>query len=181
MMSRHDTALIVIDVQQKLLALIPEHKRIVWNIRRLLDGAQILGVPVLGSEQYPEKLGSTDPSLLDGVDFISKKISFSCCGEAGFFEHLQQLSVHKILAVGIETHVCVMQTVFDLLTAGYDMYVAVDATAARFEIDSQTALRRLESSGVTLTTTEAALFEWCQVAGTAEFKQLSSIVKRTMP
>jgi nicotinamidase-related amidase len=179
LMSRHDTALVVVDVQEKLLNLIPDGPRVVWNIRRLLDGAEVLGVPVVGSEQYPEKLGPTHPMLSQRIPFLTAKLSFSSCGDPCFVDKLKELPVHRVLVVGIETHVCVMQTVFDLLTAGYELYVAVDATAARFEIDARTALGRMQSCGVTLTTTETTLFEWCRVAGTAEFKEISQIVKRS--
>jgi nicotinamidase-related amidase len=180
-MSRHDSVLIVVDVQGKLLPAIPHRERLIWNIRRLLDGAQVLGVPVLASEQYPEKLGPTDSALADSLPLVVSKLAFSCCGEQAFGDRLRELPVRKTLVVGIETHVCIMQTVFDLLTDGYEVFVAADATASRFEIDSRVALERMQSSGVTLTTTEAALFEWCQVAGTAEFKEISQIIRRTMP
>ena len=85
--------------------------------------------------------------------------------------------IGKILLAGIEAHVCVQQTALDLLADGYRVYLAVDAIGARHEIDYAIALRRLESSGATLTTTEAALFEWCEAAGTPEFKQISALVR----
>jgi nicotinamidase-related amidase len=90
---------------------------------------------------------------------------------------LEQRRVHKVLVCGIEAHVCVQQTVLDLLAGGYRVYVAVDAVGSRFEVDCRTALTRMDSAGATLTTTEAALFEWCQVAGTPEFKQISQLVR----
>ena len=89
--------------------------------------------------------------------------------------------VWKILLCGIEAHVCVQQTAFDLLADGYRIYLAVDAIGARFDTDREIALRRMESAGATLTTTESALFEWCEVAGTPEFKQISSLVCEAPP
>jgi nicotinamidase-related amidase len=89
--------------------------------------------------------------------------------------------VYKILVCGIEAHVCVQQSVLDLLTDGYRVYVAADAVGSRFACDREIALRRMESAGATLTTTEAALFEWCDVAGTPEFKQISTLVRETAP
>jgi nicotinamidase-related amidase len=86
-----------------------------------------------------------------------------------------------MLVCGIETHVCVQQTVFDLLAAGLRVYVAADAVAARGAIDHDIALRRMDAGGATLTTTETALFEWCQTAGTPEFKEISKLVRETGP
>jgi nicotinamidase-related amidase len=86
-----------------------------------------------------------------------------------------------VLVCGIETHVCIAQTAFDLTADGWLVYVAVDAVAARYAIDHETALRRMESTGIVLTTTEAAMFEWCRIAGTAEFKQISALAKEASP
>lgn len=181
MMSRDDSALLVVDVQGKLITMVPEHRRIIWNIRRLIDGAKALGLPVIATEQYPQGLGPTTPELASLLGPIPAKLTFSCgeCGE--LFEQLDQRGVHKLLVVGIETHVCVAQTVFDVLATGWRVYLAIDAIGARHAIDHETALRRMDSAGATLTTTEAALFEWCQVAGTPEFKQISQLVREQMP
>lgn len=181
LMSRKDTALVVVDVQEKLISLVPGFHRIVWNVGRLIDGAKILGVPVLGTEQYPKGLGSTVEALSARIGSLPEKLSFSCCGCEEFLENLSALKVTKVLLCGIESHVCIQQTGFDLLSAGYRVYLAVDALGARFTVDHETALRRMDSAGATLTSTEAALFEWCQVAGTAEFKQLSSLVRQPPP
>lgn len=180
-MSRGDTGLLVVDVQEKLMPLIPRQAAIVWNIRRLIDGALLLGVPVAATEQYPRGLGPTVPSLAGLLGQIPEKLHFSCgaCGQ--MFDDFGNRGVRKILVAGIEAHVCVQQTVFDLLAAGFRVYLAIDAIGARHDIDCQTALRRMETSGATLTTTESALFEWCEVAGTPEFKQISQLVRETPP
>jgi nicotinamidase-related amidase len=181
LMSRGDTALVVIDVQEKLIPLVPGFERIVWNIGRLIDGCKLLGVPVLGTEQYPKGLGGTVKELVERTGPLASKLNFSCCGCEEFWEQLAKLDVPKVLLCGIEAHVCVQQTAIDLLSAGYRVFLAVDAIGARFEIDYQTALRRMDSSGATLTTTEAALFELCEVSGSPEFKQLSALVKQNFP
>ncbi len=180
-MNRGDTALLVVDVQGKLVQLIPGNEQLVWNIGRLIDGAKILGLPVLATEQYPKGLGPTSPALGEKLGNIPAKMAFSCgeCGE--LFEELGQKGIHRILICGIEAHVCVQQTVHDLLAAGFRVYLAVDAIGARGRIDYETALRRMDSAGATLTTVEAALFEWCDVAGTPEFKQISNLVKQPPP
>ena len=181
LLNRDDSALLVVDVQAKLLPLIPGQQRLVWNIRRLIDGAKILGVPVAATEQYPQGLGGTAPELAQRLGAIPSKTAFSCgeCGE--IFTEWRDKGIWKILVCGIETHVCVGQTVHDLLGEGFRVYVAADAVAARGQFDHDIALRRMDSSGATLTTTEAALFEWCGAAGSPEFKQISQLVKESPP
>jgi nicotinamidase-related amidase len=181
LMSRHDSALLVVDVQVRLLDAMAPPPSLVWNIRRLILAAGILDVPVQATLQYPKGLGPTTPELAELLPESPEKLMFSCreCGE--IFEQLRQRGIFKILVVGIEAHVCVQQTVLDLLSEGFQVYVAVDAVASRYALDAEVALRRMESSGATLTTTEAAMFEWCEVAGTAEFKQVSALVREKPP
>jgi len=177
LMSRDDTALLVVDMQERLLPFIRQGAQVIWNVRRLIDGARILGLEVAATEQYPKGLGPTAAVLAERLGEIPAKLAFSCgeCGE--IFRRLAERGRPKVLVAGVETHVCVQQTVLDLLADGFRVYVAVDAVGSRFEIDYQTALRRMESAGATLTTTEAALFEWCEAAGTPEFKQISQLVR----
>lgn len=180
MMAADDTALVVVDVQQKLIPLVRGSARIMWNIERLLAGAEILGVSRIATEQYPKGLGSTIESLANCVDETHEKIAFSAAGCAPFALFTEQ-GVRRVLLVGIETHVCVQQTALDLLAAGFRVYVAVDAVGARYDVDHDIALRRMEISGAVLTTAEAALFEWCEIAGTPRFKQISQLVRQPPP
>jgi nicotinamidase-related amidase len=177
-----DTALLVIDVQERLMAVEPEGARIAWNARRLLDAAQIFGVRTFATEQYPAKLGPTIPQLAERITTdIPDKMTFSCGSCSAIFADWQAAGIHRVLVCGIETHVCVQQTVLDLLAAGYQVLVAADAVGARHTIDHKTALRRMEASGALLTTTEAALFEWCGIAGTEQFRQIIALAKETLP
>ena len=181
-MRADDTALLVVDMQTRLLAVIPEGKRIEWNCRRLVDGAQILSVQMAVTEQNPEKLGATAAALSAGLtEAPHAKMAFSCvaCGE--LFPQWQAAGIERVLLCGIETHVCVQQTAFDLLAAGYRVYIAADAVGTRGAIDHEMALRRMESSGATITTTEAALFEWCERAGTDAFRKISALAKESAP
>lgn len=181
LMNPEETALLVVDAQEKLLAVVPGAERVVWNIRRLLDAAAVLGVPSAATEQYPEKLGPTAAVLAERLGSTESKLAFSgaCCGT--FPTDWKDAGVYRVLVCGIETHVCVGQTALDLSASGFGVYVAVDAVAARQAVDHDTALRRMESAGIILTTTEAAMFEWCRVAGTAEFKQISELAKELPP
>jgi nicotinamidase-related amidase len=178
-MSRDDTALLVVDVQEKLLPAISGGDRVVWNTRRLVDGAKLLGMPTVATEQYPRGLGSTVPILAERLEEIPAKLLFSCCECGQLFTRLREAGRLKILVTGIEAHVCVQQTVLDLLAAGFAVYLAADAVGSRFTLDYESALHRMDSAGATITTTEAALFEWCEVAGTSEFKQISALVRET--
>lgn len=181
LMNAEDSALLVVDAQLKLLELIPQRARIVWNIRRLLDAATALGVPIAATEQYPEKLSPTVPELKERIGDAPNKLCFSAgvCGE--IFERWRADNRHRVLLAGIETHVCMMQTALDLAAAGFEPYVAVDATGSRYSIDYETALKRMESAGIVLTTTEAAMFEWCKTSDRAEFKKISALAKESAP
>jgi nicotinamidase-related amidase len=181
LMTRDDTALLVVDVQEKLIPLITNHKRLVWNIRRLLDAAQILGVCCAATEQYPQGLGTTTPLLAQRLQGIPSKLTFSCRSCPEIFSGFRDHGISKILVAGIEAHVCVQQTVLDLLAEGFRIYLAVDAIGSRSDVDYQIALRRLDSAGATLTTTEAAIFEWCDAAGSAEFKEISKLIREESP
>jgi len=177
LMSAGDTALLIVDVQEKLLPAIAGGRRVAFNVRRLIDGAGILGLTVAASEQSPQGLGPTIGELARRLGSIPSRETFSCGGCGEVFEELEGRGVQKILVCGIEAHVCVQQTVLDLLAHGWRVYVAVDAIGSRFEIDYRTALNRMDSSGAVLTTTEAALFEWCETAGRPEFQEISRLVR----
>ena len=181
LMSAADTVLLVVDVQEKLMPLIADAKRILWNLRRLLDGAEATGLKTLATEQYPQGLGPTVGELGARLGTIPSKATFSCGGCEPFAERLVESGASKVLVSGIEAHVCVQQTVLDLLAGGYRVYVPVDAVGSRYAIDYQTGLRRMESAGATLTTTESALFEWCQQSGTPTFKKISALVREKPP
>lgn len=182
MMCTDDTGLLLVDVQEKLIGLLPGHERIVWNCGRLLDGASILNVATAATEQYPKGLGKTVEPLASKLkQAVPDKVAFSCGACGGIFADWQSRGIHRVLLCGIEAHVCIQQTALDLLANGFRVYLAVDAIGARHQIDYETALRRLEASGAILTTTEAALFEWCERAGSPEFKQISQMVKEPGP
>ena len=182
LMSVGETALLIVDVQERLLPAIAGYARVVFNARRLIDGAGMLGIPVVATEQYPKGLGPTVPVLAERLaNEIPSKLKFSCTGCPDIFRRLREDGIHKILVAGIEAHVCVQQSVLDLLSDGWRVYAAVDAIGSRYAIDYEIALRRMDSSGAVLTTTEAALFEWCEAAGTSQFKEISRLVRETPP
>lgn len=180
-MSPEDTALLVVDVQEKLMPLIAGGETIVWNIRRLIDAAGLLSLPVFASEQYPQGLGGTVSPLKELLSDIPEKTAFSCGGCSELMTSLADSGRSKVLVVGIESHVCIQQTVFDLLAEGYGVYVGADAVSARGESDHHIALRRMESAGASITTTESAIFEWCVDAKHPQFKAISQLIQEEPP
>jgi isochorismate hydrolase len=182
LLSAAESLLLIIDVQDKFLSLLPDRAQLLANVKRLVLAARILDVPRRATEQYPEKMGPTTDSLLELLDpdvDAPAKLSFSCGGCETAVAQLRAVDRRQIVVAGLETHVCVAQTVFDLIAAGFDVYPVADAVGARHTIDHDVALRRMESSGATLVTTEAVLFEWCQQAGTPQFKQVSQLLRRS--
>ncbi|MFN3392953.1 MAG: hydrolase [Candidatus Thermochlorobacter sp.] len=179
MLQPDDTALIIIDVQGKLATLMHEKERLFQNLTRLIRGAQILKIPIVLTEQYPQGLGETVPeikALMPDVQPITK-MSFSCCGEEAFLDAIEELDREQLLVAGIESHVCVYQTVADLLDAGYSVEVVADAVSSRTAENYKLGLSRMDDMGAWLTSTEMALFELLRVAGTPTFKEISKLVK----
>lgn len=181
LMHRDETALLVVDLQERLVAVQPDRVRIVWNTRRLLDAAADLGVVAHATEQVPDKLGSTVEPLLERLAAPVAKEAFSAaaCGE--LLDVWRDKNVRHVVIAGIETHVCVAQTAMDLVAEGFEPHVVVDAVGSRYPHDHEIALRRLDASGVNLTTTEAVMFEWCETAADGAFRAISSLAKETPP
>lgn len=179
-MSARDTALLVIDVQEKLMAKIPQASELVRNVAFLIDGARLLDLPVLATEQYPKGLGPTVPELLPRLPERPEKVAFSCCAIPAVVEKLRIAGRPKVLLAGIETHVCVQQTALDLLALDFRVYIPVDAVTSRYKVDHKYALKRLEKAGCILTTSESAVFEWTGGADHPKFKSVSALVQDRM-
>ena len=179
LLNRGRTCLLVVDVQERLLPVIHENETVVRNIERLIRGAEILGVPVIVSEQYPKGLGPTVEPLLKLVKGASaaEKITFSCLRDPGLAERIRRTGRDTLLVCGIESHVCVLQTALDALKEGYKVQVAADAVSSRSPVNKQIALERLAGAGAVITCTESALFELLEKAGSEEFRQISRLVK----
>ncbi len=175
--SRDDSRLLIVDVQERLLPHILHGERVVENCRKLLEGSKILGVPAFATEQYPKGLGRTVPALAGHFASMPEKLRFSSAECLGWPMAAQAGDGrHRVVVAGIETHVCVQQTALDLIAQGYRVIVPADAVGSRSELDWKFALDRLTISGAVVTTTESILFEWCEVAGTDEFKAISRLV-----
>lgn len=176
-MNPDNTALVVIDVQ-KAFSGYDCFERVADGTRKLVAGAQILGLPVVVTEQYPQGLGETVPEvgLPEGAEPIAKT-AFSAMQADGFREQLGD--PEHVLICGIETHVCVAQTVRDLIWETDDdpeVHVVVDAVGSRHQLDHDIGVKRMDDEGASLTTVEAALLELCGRAGTPEFKEVQGLI-----
>jgi nicotinamidase-related amidase len=177
LLSAANSRLLIVDVQDKLLPTIPTAARLVHNCRRLLDGAKILSVPVFGTEQYPQGLGPTTAELATRMGTRLDKVVFSCAPVLAWGQAADVTDDREqVVVAGMEAHVCVLQTVLDLIAGGFRVYVPADAVASRGELDAKIALERMVASGATLTTVESVLFEWCEKAGTPQFKQIQKLI-----
>jgi nicotinamidase-related amidase len=179
LLKREKTALLIIDIQERILPVMMNPGMVTENCIKLIKGFKILGSPVFYTEQYPKGLGPTAAVLLDELTGINavQKMSFSCSGAEDLFDQLKLKNIEQVVITGIESHVCVQQTVLDLLENGFQVNICADAVSSRKEIDYKTALERMSSHGAEVTTTESVLFELLNVCGTDEFKQISKIVK----
>ena len=179
MLKLEDTVLVVIDVQGKLAHLMHEKEELFKNVRVIIQGAQILEVPILLTEQYPQGLGPTIPEIAEllGETEPIEKTAFSCCGEKTFNEAFANLGRRQALLVGIETHVCVWQTVYDLLESEYEVHVAADAVSSRNPVNKDIGLQRMRGAGAKITCVESALFELMRVAEGPQFKAVSKLLK----
>ena len=179
-LEKDKTALLVIDVQEKLCNAM-DHKvlgKLTANAGILLEAARELSMPVIATEQYVKGLGETLPVLKEKLsDAALEKMSFSCCGDASFVERLKSLQRPQVLIVGMETHVCVLQTVLELLAEGFVVHLVKDAVMSRRKENWQVGLDMAAAAGAVVTSTEAALFQLLRVAGTEQFKKLSKLVR----
>jgi len=174
---------VVIDVQERLLPAIQNQQQVVFNVRRLLEGARVFDVPVVVSEQYPQGLGGTVKELTPYIPIdtpvLSKK-SFSIYDNESIRTEIDSHNRSQIILCGIEAHVCVLQSAFDLCRTGHEVYIVADAVGSRSLHDQQMALRRCETSGMALTTAESLLFEWCRTAEHPQFKEISRLAKERL-
>lgn len=176
---KDQSAGLVIDIQEKLYPHIYEHEALARNTMILINGLKILNVPVLLTQQYTKGLGETIQTIRDGLGKfeVIEKTAFSCCDEPGFMLQLSQLGKRYVILAGIEAHVCVLQTVMDLIENSYLPVVVEDCISSRKINDKHIAVERMRKEGAFITTYESILFELCRYSATEQFKQISKLVK----
>ena len=177
----HKAALVVVDIQEKLLPPIFNKADLVRNSQLLIRAAQILGVPVLATTQYARGLGGVVPEIasLLGASAIADKVEFSCFGSGAFCSSLKSLPAGRntLLLCGMEAHICVMQTALGALNDGYLVHVAADAVGSRTESNWRIGLDRMRAAGAVISSTEMAVYELMRASGTAAFKELLPYLK----
>lgn len=176
----NESLLILVDAQEKLMPYIHEYEKLIEHCGWLLKAAAFMDVPVMAAEQYPQGLGHTIPelaALLPAQTPVISKNSFSCLSEKKCIDYLKQEPKEQIILMGIEAHVCVLQTALEMLDAGHEVYVVADAVSSRYENDYRHALDRMNGEGVILVTREMVVFEWLRgTVGTDRFRDAQRLL-----
>lgn len=177
-LNKEDAIVLVIDIQEKLMPAMLDKEEFVNKSKILISGAKVLELPVFVTEQYPKGLGKTidEISSLTEDDAVFEKMSYTCC-TSEVMDYLEKSKRKQVIITGVETHVCVYQTVRDLLHHGYSVFVASDAVSSRTLENKQNALALMKDMGAIISNTETLLFDMLKVAGTPEFKAVSKLVK----
>jgi len=178
-LDRERSGLLVVDVQERLWAVMRQPRRLAERIAVAVRGCRLLGVPIFLTEQYPKGLGPTINPVKDSLGEVKPlvKMTFSCCGLTELPGLMKEKGIEQVILAGIEAHVCVLQTALDLVAGGFQVHLLTDAVSSRHPIDEETALRRLSREGVVLSTVETALFELLTTAEAPEFKEISNLIK----
>jgi nicotinamidase-related amidase len=177
LLNRENAALLVIDVQERINAVMSDQGHLP-RLEVLIEACREIGVPVIGSEQYPQGLGPTVDSLAKLLgDDLPGKLTFSCARDDGLREAVTECGREQIVVTGIETHVCVLQTALDLIGGGFEVHVPHDAVNSRRPSDKEWALHRMAAAGATITSTESALFEILERCDTTDFKTVAKLIK----
>ena len=176
-----NSCLLLIDIQEKLSAAIPDKviNRLRSNVDILLTAANRLDIPVMATAQYPKGLGPIESFIRDGLKdnaFTYEKTCFSCLGADGLARDLERSGRNQVIVAGIEAHICVLQTAFELQQAGLEVFVVNDAIASRKLSSYDTALTRMAQGEIHIVTTESVLFEWLKDASHAHFRELSRLI-----
>jgi nicotinamidase-related amidase len=175
LLNKNDSILLLIDVQEKLTPFVLNEERLINRCEWLLRLASKIKIPVLASEQYPKGLGTTIEPLKKyfTAQNCIEKVHFSCMQESNYVHRLSELKRNQLILFGIEAHVCILQTALEMKTAGFDVFVVVDAVSSRSEFDLKYGLKRMKQDGIHLITTEMVFFEWLRHSAVPDFKALS--------
>jgi len=179
MINRADTVLVIIDIQGNLAQAMFDKENLFANTIKLIKGFKVLNLPIIVTEQTPQKLGQTIPQIaaqLAGIKPIAKE-TFSCWADIHFREKLESLNRRHVVLLGIESHVCVYQTAADLISNDYNVHLVVDAVSSRTKENREIGLTAMKSTGAHLTSTEMVLFELLRTAADPKARDIFKIVK----
>lgn len=176
---REDSLLLVIDIQQAMLKVIQDWEGITRKVNQLTRAADRLDVPIVLTEQYPKGLGATIPQVMEAIRSprVYHKEHFSACREEGFVDALRSFDRPRIILVGMEAHVCVLQTGLDLIHAGFQVQVAADAVSSRTVFNRDVGIQLLRQAGAVVTTAEIVMFQWIHRSNTEEFRKVHPLLK----
>lgn len=176
---KENTILLVIDIQERLFPVMYEKEVLLKNCITLIQGIQILKLPIVVTQQYTKGLGETVEAIKSEIPHFSsiEKRDFSCCDECSFMEKIKELQAENIIICGIESHVCVLQSAVDLKQAGVNPVVVLDCISSRKEKDIQFAVERFRNENIIIASSESILFELTRSSGAPEFKAISKLVK----
>jgi len=177
-LDKNDSALVFIDIQEKLAAVMKERGKVVNNCLHLIEIAKLLNIPIVLTEQYPKGIGQTVEEIRKALPEYKpvEKLTFSCCDEA-FPEEIRKLNRKTIIMTGMETHVCILQTCISLLRDGYNVHLVKDAVCSRSKENWKTGVEFMRDAGAVITGTETVLFQLLKISGTEEFKAISKRIK----
>ncbi len=178
LLEKNKTALLVVDVQERLMPVIHENEKMFASVNKLLRGAEILNLSTIITEQYPKGLGNTCKEIqLPENPVIIEKVCFSCMLSEPVSDELKLTNKKSLIICGAEAHICVLKTALDALKQGYDVHVVADAVSSRTPENKQLALERMRQAGAFITSVEMILFMLINQAGTDEFKAISKLIK----
>ncbi|UCE39629.1 MAG: hydrolase [Thermoplasmata archaeon] len=178
-LSMENTALVIVDVQEKLLPYVVDKDKVTENVNMLIKFADIYDIPIILTEHYPKGLGTTVPEVKEVLKNYAplEKVIFSCCGAKGFISRLNELNVKRIMLAGIESHICVEQTALDVMHAGFDVHVIADAISSRTIENKNIGMEKMRQFGAVISSTEMAMYEIMERADSKEFKEVLKLVK----
>ncbi len=178
-LDKKDSVVAIVDIQDKLAAVMSMRDEVIKNCVHLIELAKMLKVPVLLTEQYPKGLGQTVEEIRKAVPAYRplEKMTFSCCDDSRFLSELRRLSKKNVILAGMETHICVLQTCIGLLKEGLNVHVVNDAVCSRTDKNWITGIEFMRDAGAVITCTETVLFQVLKVAGTEEFKAISKRIR----
>lgn len=179
MLEISNAVLIIVDMQAKLAAVMHEREAMLASLQKLIKGLGVLGVPILATLQYPKGLGPLHPeiaSLIPDVEPVAKN-SFSCLASPQLSRRLESLGRRQVLLSGIEGHICVYQSVCDLISHGFEAHVVTDTVSSRTQENRQLGFEMIKQAGAKLTGTESVLYELLRVAEGDRFKKISQILR----
>ena len=175
-----DTLALLVDFQERLVPVINHDVELIHNTEILIKGLKALGIPIIVTQQYTKGIGMTVTELATAIgdDFsFFDKLTFSCAEDVTILSKIAETGKSNIIVCGIEAHICVLQTVIDLIAKGYHVILVEDCVGSRKESDRQVGIRRAIAEGAVITSYESILFELTRVAKTEVFKEISRLIK----